>query len=128
VLDPFHHPLIGLPSGGSFANAADLLRFTAALLGNRLLSRQHTELLLSPKLPRPPLPGAPPRVDFETYAPSAILFNGQWVVGHNGGTAGVSTNLEWYPDLGWVAVTLSNYDPPATQPIDMKARQLITQR
>jgi hypothetical protein len=79
--------------------------------------------------PQPP-PGLPPLVAFETYAPLAVLTNGQWAVGHNGGAPGVSTDLEWYPDSGWVTVLLSNYDlgtRSATAPVNALAQKLITQ-
>lgn len=127
------HVFVGSPAGGSFATAGDLARFTAALLGDQLLSPAYTGLILSPKVPvdpPPPPPGLPPLVAFETYAPLAVLTNGQWAVGHNGGAPGVSTDLEWYPDSGWVTVLLSNYDlgtRSATAPVNALAQKLITQ-
>jgi CubicO group peptidase (beta-lactamase class C family) len=123
---------IGGPGGGCLSNATDLVRFTKALLGNKLLNPAFTQLTLSPKAPiepLPPRPGSAPQIPFETYAPLAFIINNRWAVGHAGGTTdGVSTNLEWYPDSDWVVVTLSNYDDRTTTPIDSLARNLITQQ
>ena len=125
-----YHLYIGSPAGNSFSNAADLVRFTKALLGNKLLNPAFTELTLSPKSPRAPLqpkPGQLPPITFDTYATAADLVNNQWVIGHNGGAPGISTNLEWYSAKDWVAIVLSNYDPSPAAAVDLKARQLITQ-
>lgn len=124
-----YHLYIGSPAGNAFSNAADLVRFTKALLGNKLLNPAFTELTLSPKSPRAPLqpkPGPLP-ITFNTYATAADLVNNQWVIGHNGGAPGISTNLEWYPAKDWVAIVLSNYDPSPAAAVDLKARQLIAQ-
>jgi ABC-type sugar transport system substrate-binding protein len=47
------------------------------------------------------------------------------VVGHNGGSPGIAANFEMYTELGYTAVILSNYDPPAMMPIIMKIREAI---
>ncbi|MEY9836862.1 serine hydrolase domain-containing protein [Streptacidiphilus sp. EB103A] len=121
---------IGSPAGNSFSDTEDLVRFTQALLGGKLLDGPHTQLTVGPKVPRPPLPPVadlPGLIPFEAYGPSAFLVGDAWAVGHNGGAPGISTDLEWYPDSDWVAVTLSNYDAGTTAPIDSLARKLITQ-
>jgi hypothetical protein len=70
---------------------------------------------------------APDNSFFNAYSIGAHLTNGQWSYGHNGGSSqGVSANLEWFPDSGWVAVVLANYVPPAAEPIARMARDLIT--
>lgn len=113
---------ISLPPGGSHASAPDLTRFANAFVGNRLLSPAFTHLISSPKFPL-----APDNSFFDAYSVGAYLTNGQWSYGHNGGSSdGVSTNLEWFPESGWVAVVLANYVPPAGQPIAGMARDLIT--
>ena len=33
--------------------------------------------------------------------------------GHSGGAPGINASLRIYPELGCVAVVMSNYDPPA---------------
>ncbi|GAA3198429.1 serine hydrolase domain-containing protein [Dactylosporangium siamense] len=125
------HIFVGSPAGNSFSTAGDLARFTAALLGDQLLSPVYTRLVLGPKVPispPPPPPGLPPQVAFETYAPLAVLTGGKWAVGHNGGAPGVSTDLAWYPDSDWVTVLLSNYDlgmRSAVAPVKALAQKLI---
>jgi len=124
------HLFIGSPAGNAFASADDLVRFTRAMLGHRLLDAVHTELALAPKVPIQPLPagpGLPAQLPFETYAPLARLINGKWAVGHNGGAPGVSANLEWFPGSEWVAITLSNYDDGTTRPVDSLVRTVLTQ-
>lgn len=130
------HLFVGSPAGGSLASAIDLDHFAKALVAGELLDRAYTELTLSPKTPRPPLPSrqqppgeppqGPPPVSFDTYAVGATLQGGQWILGHNGGAPGVSANLDTYPASGWTVVALSNYGDRATEPIDRKVRELIT--
>jgi len=132
ALDGNDFAYIGNPAGNAFASAPDLVRFARALLGGTLLNAAYREVFLSPKSAMPPLPPkpgqpAPPKtISFGTYAPAASLINGQWVVGHNGGAPGVSTNLDWYPGTGWVAVKLSNYDLTTTTGIDERLHQILT--
>jgi CubicO group peptidase (beta-lactamase class C family) len=127
------HTFVGLPPGGAFANGTDLVRFANALRGGKLLDAPYTHITTTPKVqlkmaqPGPPPPGAtaalPPA--FGTYAPMALLVKGQWVLGHNGGSPGVSTNLDWYPANDWVAVILTNYDRAAQDPA-RRSQDLIT--
>jgi CubicO group peptidase (beta-lactamase class C family) len=128
------HTFVGLPPGGAFSNGTDLARFANALRGGTLLDAPYTWITTTPKTqpkmarPGPPPPGAPagpPPPAFGTYAPLAMLVKGQWVLGHNGGSAGVSTNLDWYPATDWVAVILTNYDEAAQDPT-RRSRDLIT--
>jgi CubicO group peptidase (beta-lactamase class C family) len=113
---------VSLPPGGSNSTAPDLVRFANAFQANKLLSPAFTHLISSPKVPL-----APDNSFFDAYSISAYLTNGTLSYGHNGGSSnGVSTNLEWFPDSGWVAVVLANYAPPAAQPIAGMARDLIT--
>jgi CubicO group peptidase (beta-lactamase class C family) len=113
---------VSLPPGGSRSSAPDLVRFANAFQANKLLSPAVTHLISSPKIPL-----APDNSFFNAYSIGAHLTNGQWSYGHNGGSSqGVSANLEWFPDSGWVAVVLANYVPPAAEPIARMARDLIT--
>jgi len=123
---------IGSPAGNAFSSAPDLVRFKRALLGHELLDPVHTELTLSPKVPRAPLPakpGVPAQIPFDSYATTTALVNGRWAVGHSGAAPGVDTDIDWFPDLDWTAVILSNHDVPGsgTPPgLAATARALIT--
>jgi CubicO group peptidase (beta-lactamase class C family) len=48
--------------------------------------------------------------------------------GHSGGAPGMGTNLLIVPDLGYVAVLLTNYDPPLMRAVDELVREMITSR
>jgi len=61
----------------------------------------------------------------ETTGIGDKVFNGKHIVGHNGGAPGIAANLDIFPELGYVSIILSNYDPPAMMPVIMKARELI---
>ncbi|HCT77226.1 MAG TPA: serine hydrolase [Micromonosporaceae bacterium] len=125
---------IGTPAGDAFSTCADMDRFAHALLGEKLLTPAFTQLTLSGKLPMPPPmqgpPGAPsgtpPQTAFQCYGPIALMVNNQWTLGHGGGSPGVSTTIDMYPDNRWVVVILSNYDMGTVQPIAGLARRLIT--
>jgi CubicO group peptidase (beta-lactamase class C family) len=134
------HGYIPLPPGGSHASAADLMAFARALNRNRLMGGVQTHFMLSPKIPvmgmgRPPgpgtsdehpPPGGPMPPPHQAYGPLLFVRNGQIILGHNGGSPGVSTNLDWFPASEWTAVVLSNYDG-AAGPIAEKCRELITE-
>lgn len=119
----------GIPAGNSFACASDLVRFTKALLGHELLNSAYTELTLSAKVPKPPLPpkpGVPAHTPFDSYATGTDIIGDQWVVGHNGGAPGTFANLEWFPGSGWIAIVLTNYDRDSDNTVVATARRLIT--
>ncbi|MFD2764558.1 serine hydrolase domain-containing protein [Micromonospora eburnea] len=127
---------IGRPDGDAFASAPDLVRFARALLDGALLNPVYTELVLSPKYPvatlpaKPGEPGKPPlpaKSIYQAYGLFQNLVNGKWAAGHNGGNAGISANIEWYPHTRWIAVKLSNYDPEDTMPIDATIQRILTQ-
>ncbi|MFF2327159.1 MULTISPECIES: serine hydrolase domain-containing protein [unclassified Streptomyces] len=120
----------GLPDGNAFSTAPDLVRFTRALLDGTLLDPAHIDLVVGAKMPAaslPAKPGLPAKTLFEAYGPGVTLRNGKWAVGHNGGSDGISTNVEWYPSTDWVAVKLSNYDPQDTMVVDDRIQGILTQ-
>jgi hypothetical protein len=91
---------LGNGATGAYSTTADLIAFSTALTGNKLLDAQHTWLATSPKSPVPPKgrrrPESPPQFLFGCYGPSATLTNGHWLLGHNGGSSnGISTDLAW---------------------------------
>lgn len=110
--------LIGTPAGGAFASAPDLVRYAHAFQdGKTLLDRANAHLVASPKLPV--------IANFAAYGLTARLTGGQWSYAKNGGSQGVSCNVEWFPESGWVAVVLCNYANSA-EPVSDRARELIT--
>ena len=84
------------PAGGTgpYSTAEDMLRFSEALRNHKLLNKESTDLY-------------PGRGGYGMLAGST---NGVRFAGHGGGTAGVNTYFEMYPDLGYTFVALSNYD------------------
>jgi CubicO group peptidase (beta-lactamase class C family) len=98
-------PARGSPAGGGYATAGDLLRFANALLGNRLLDRDTTELLLAGKVDTP--------WGKYGYGFGERSIGGKRVVGHNGGFPGANTEVHIVPATRDVVIVLSNYDPPA---------------
>lgn len=119
---------MGLPDGGAFATAPDMARFTSALNGHKLLSRLHTELITTPKVPiatLPPKDGKPAKTMFAGYGPDSALVNGQRILGHNGGSQGIDTAWYTYPYSEWTTVILCNYDAQTSAPIESLLEKLI---
>ena len=100
---------IGSPAGNAFSTAPDMVRFTRALTGRRLLSPAYAGLMASGKVPLPPQ-RVPSQLNMAGYGPDIRIVNDWTVFGHTGGAAGETTDIDIYPGLGWVAVILSNYD------------------
>jgi D-alanyl-D-alanine carboxypeptidase len=92
----------GGPAGGSYTTAADLLRFTRALMQHKLLNAADTDLLIRGK------------VDYGTrrygYGFTEETIGGHRLVGHGGGANGISNELQIYVDLGYTVVILTNGD------------------
>jgi CubicO group peptidase (beta-lactamase class C family) len=119
---------IGLPDGGAFAGAPDLVRFTEALNGYKLVGRAYTELITSPKVPGDTLPakdGKPAKSHFEGYGPDSTFIGGRRFLGHNGGSPGVDADWYVYPHSGWTTVILCNYDARTSEPIESLLEELI---
>jgi CubicO group peptidase (beta-lactamase class C family) len=112
-------PAKGSPAGGGYSTVEDLSRFSVALRGHKLLSQKYTEIVMTGQVEV----GGP--VGKYAYGFSDKMFNGRHVVGHNGGGPGIGANFDMFPDLGYTAVVLTNYDPPAMMPVIMKIRDLI---
>lgn len=113
------HVVRGGPAGGGFSTAEDLLRFDRALRGHRLLGAEWTEKLWAG---RPDLGSAEYGYGFGIGGTPEDP-----VVGHGGGFAGISSNLDMFMGSGYTAIVLSNYDSGAI-PINQKIRRLIAAR
>ncbi|MCA1579519.1 MAG: beta-lactamase family protein [Acidobacteria bacterium] len=112
-------PAKGSPAGGGYSTVGDLLRFSLALRNNKLLSQKYSELVMKGQV--------------ETQGPGAKYgygfgdkeINGQHIVGHNGGAPGIGANFDIFPKIGYTAVVLSNYDPPAMSAVVTKLREVV---
>ena len=96
--------LPGRPSsaGGAYATAGDLLRFMKALESKKLASEKWTNWIFSSR--------------FETVGRPAL--------GLGGGAPGLNTAVELGGD-GWIAIAMSNYDPPSAMVVASGAMQII---
>ena len=99
-------PYRGTPAGGGYSTVGDLARFAVALREHRLLDPAHTALLLSGKVAI----GEEVRYAYGFFD---RVVGGRRFVGHGGGAPGMSGDLAFEPNGGYVVVVLSNLDPPA---------------
>jgi CubicO group peptidase (beta-lactamase class C family) len=109
----------GGPAGGGYSTVEDLVRFHTALRNDKLLNEEYTKLVTTGKV------DAAGPIGRYGYGFGDKVFEGKHIVGHNGGSPGISANFEMYPELGYTAVILMNTDPPAMMPVIMGIRQRI---
>jgi CubicO group peptidase (beta-lactamase class C family) len=110
--------MICTPMGGGYSTGDDLARFADALVGNRILNREMTALVLTGYVDTDY--GGRDGYGFETR-----VVNGVKIAGHRGSLAGSSNQVEFYPDLGYVLVVLGNTDSGA-ETIAAHVRALLT--
>lgn len=91
----------GSSAGGGYSTAADLLRFSQALLADKLLPKRWTDWLFTGNLD-----GA-----------------GKRNIGVAGGSPGVNAVLEIEPP--YTLIVLSNYDPPSAEEIAREGRKAL---
>jgi CubicO group peptidase (beta-lactamase class C family) len=113
-------PNRGGPAGGGYSTAGDLLRFATALRDHRLLSAESTELITTGKVDMG-------RGGKYGYGFGEQQVNGYRVYGHNGGAPGIASDLSIFQEPGYVAVVMTNYDPPLMMPVVRKVREMLTQ-
>lgn len=98
----------GGPTGGAASTLDDLMRFSLALRGNKLVSAKSVELLTTSKILARKYDATQ---TYWGYGFELELIDGQRVIGHGGGDFGISSGIRWYPDSGnYTVVVLSNYD------------------
>src|SRR5262245_16686622 len=100
----------GIAAGGGYSTVEDLLKFAAALMSNRLLNAEFTNLLITGKVDG----GRGMRYAYGFFD---VRKDGLGFVGHGGGAPGMNRDLRIYPASGYVIVVLSNLDPPAASAI-----------
>jgi CubicO group peptidase (beta-lactamase class C family) len=103
-------PFKGNSAGGGYSTASDLLKFTQALRGHKLLNAEMTELVTSGKVD---MVGAPMPEKYG-YGFIGRTVNGKELRGNSGGGAGsgVDASLEMFWDGSYTVIVLSNYDAP----------------
>jgi CubicO group peptidase (beta-lactamase class C family) len=110
----------GMPAGGAYGTAEDMLRFSQALRTEKLVKRSTLELMWKGV-------NVPGHED-GTYGYGFTLgsYNGSRIVGHGGGWSGVTDAFDMVPGQGATVVILSNYDSnPAA--IANKLHEWLTQ-
>lgn len=94
-------PWRGTAAGGGYSTVGDLFRFAQALESGKLLSKK-----MLAEATREQRDG----YGFGFGARGEGELRGY---GHGGGAPGMNGELKVFPDLGYVLVSLSNFDPPA---------------
>jgi CubicO group peptidase (beta-lactamase class C family) len=112
-------PAKGSPAGGGYSTLGDMLRFSLALRGNKLLSKKYTDIVTTGKVEV----AGPDRKYAYGFGDNVI--DGKHIVGHNGGGPGVGANFDMFPEAGYTTVILTNFSPPAMMPVVKKVRDLM---
>lgn len=107
----------GLPHGGARATAADLMKFFAALRNGKLVKPETATLITTPRN------GASSPYGFGT-----LDFDTDRLVGHSGGSFGISAEAYTYWNSGYTIVVLSDRAPPASHDVAKGLRNLIEPR
>lgn len=115
----------GGAGGGGYSNCPDLLWFAEALQGNKLLSPEMTNAVMSPKVEIGTKNGLTLHYGYGFQI--LDMGDGHLRVGHGGSFAGASARFDIYPWLDTTVVSLSNYDEPAAHKIANKAGELLLQ-
>lgn len=109
----YTHVIKGGPAGGGFSTVTDLHRFALALLAGKLVSAESRKLMWTDHLQ------AGYGFGFSvTTGPAGK------VVGHSGGFMGINSQLDIYPDSGYIVAVMSNIDNGAS-PLARKLNQWL---
>jgi CubicO group peptidase (beta-lactamase class C family)/predicted aspartyl protease len=112
-------PTKGSSAGGGYSTVEDMLKFSLALYGHKLLTPKYTETVTTGKVEA----AGPDRKYGYGFGDSMI--DGMHIIGHNGGGPGIGANFDIFPEIGYTAVVLSNYSAPTMMPVVKKVRELI---
>lgn len=104
-------PLRGSPAGGGYSTVGDMLRFSLALRRHRLLNPTETAQVMMGRVQMRSPDGALLPHAWYGYGFGNFLFDGERIVGHNGGAPGIAASFDMFPAAGYTAVMLANQDP-----------------
>jgi CubicO group peptidase (beta-lactamase class C family) len=110
----FMHVMRGGPQGGGYSTVEDLLKFSQALQGGKLLGAEYVKILTTAK----------PELNSPDYGFGFQIDSGGKSFGHSGGFPGINSNLDMYTGPGWTAVVMSNYSRGGG-PVIQKMKRLI---
>jgi D-alanyl-D-alanine carboxypeptidase len=99
----FLNPVKGGPAGGGYSTVADLLKFDIALRSGKLISKEYFDIITTGKIDRD-------ETRKYAYYFEDKTVNGERIIGHGGGAAGVNANLAMFMNSGWTVALMSNYD------------------
>ena len=99
----------GSAAGGGYSTTGDLWKFVQALKHHHLLRAGLVDMLLAPHA----------QGDWYGYGFQVTEVGGKQMRGHSGGGpgSGISSELGWFLDGGYVAIVLGNYDLPGASAI-----------
>ena len=106
----YSRPARGSSAGGGYSTAEDLLRFTNAVLADKLLSPPYTDWYLSDREPGTGTP--PPRSRGD--------------LGWIGGAPGIGAVLRANLATGYTVIVLGNYDPDAIVTVAKTIRRILS--
>jgi len=106
----YTRPARGSAAGGGYSTVEDLLRFTQALLADKLLPPAYTDWVLT---------GAEPAAEGRAASRQ------RGGLGIAGGAPGINAALELDLETGTTVIAMSNLDPPAAMEIAKKARRFL---
>jgi len=101
-----HPPEPGNPAGGGYSTASDLLKFSRALRGGRLLDQRMTEYVLNGTFSGQ----SGPKFGFALREQTTGT---RRFVGSGGGAPGVNAEFRFEPSGDYTVVVLANSSPPA---------------
>ncbi|MCA1566587.1 MAG: beta-lactamase family protein [Acidobacteria bacterium] len=110
----FQHVIRGGPAGGGYSTVGDLLKFDTALRANKLVGAEYVRQLISAK----------PELSSPQYGYGFGVDTKRRIVGHSGGFAGISSNLDMFLDSGYTAIVMSNYGG-GSQPVSRRIQELL---
>ncbi len=113
----FTRVMKGMPSGGSYSTAEELLKFDTALRSHKLLSPEYTKMVLSGK----------PELNSWHYGYGFFISDSPAgrIAAHGGDGSGISSQFKMYLDSGYTLVILSNYGPPAATTVEQIIHQML---